>query len=256
MILTSGPGAAAVVAATQRMTPLVAAEPGLSALSDDFNSGATDVEARGWSWYKESSVSTQSVASGRFRLGINAGGTTTVATGNSSFWFNTADGCLLYKEVDGDVDMRARITIWNSTFDGLPSNTSFRLGGIACHNPSRASNVFNYVHVGGGVVNGVYSFETKSTTNNVSTFPADAMATASPWIVDIRLVRAGSVLTSYGRNAPGATALASNVGMTQLRQFTRADLPSTCQWGLMLYSNAVGHGIGIDYDEVQFAEVA
>lgn len=219
----------------------------LAALSDTFESGSTDMATRGWTIYKATSISSITVASGRARFAIVQGGFN--GDPATSFWFNEFDGGLPYKEVDGDCDMRARITVWNSTFDGLPTQTQFRIAGIALHDPDRSS-FFNYTHVGGGVVNGAYAVETKNTVNSASTFPAAAYSPTSPWDMDVRILRVGAGVTTHYRHEP-SVELADDTGWTQHQSYTRA-FPTTCQWGLMVYANQAAHAIGCDYHEVQF----
>lgn len=219
----------------------------LAALSDNFESGSTDIATRGWTIHKATSISSLTMADGRMRFAIVQGGFNGDAA--TSFWYNAWEGALVHKSVDGDCDMRARIVVWNSTFDGLPLQTQFRIAGIAVHDPNRSPNL-NYTHIGGGVVNGAYAVETKNTLNNSSTFPAAAYSPTSPWDMDVRILRVGTSITTHYRHEP-SVALADDTGWTQHQAYTRA-FPTTCQWGMMVYANQAVHAIGCDFHEVQF----
>ncbi len=227
-----------------RLGAIPAVSDPLAALSDTF---AGSLLGSQWTIFKPTALATSQVASGRYRHTATNG-----ATGaNQSFWFDTSTGYLVYVEIDGDGEMRIRQTVWNSTFDGLPPASQFRLVGLAVHDPDRSS-VLNYVHMAAGYANGNYGVETKDTVDSDSTFPTVTLSTASPWVIDLMIRRVGSTVTTHYRNAP-AVELASDVGWTQHQSIDRSDLPSTCHWGLMGYSNAFAHDIGADVDEVQFA---
>lgn len=231
----------------------------LAALSDDFSSGSSIITERGWSVYKPTAlvdppaVSEVFTGPGYYRMTpTRGGGTASPVVPDASFWFNGINGSLVYKEVSGDCDMRTRATIWNVTFDGLPGALNFRLGGIAIHSPIRTP-FFNYVHEAAGVAGGAYSFETKDTVNSSSTFPTVVAATSLPWIVDLRIIRVGSLITTLYRNAPGATPLANDAGWSTQQSIDRPDLPVLCQWGMHVYSNVINHDIGLDYHQVLFS---
>lgn len=222
----------------------------LVALNDTFD-GVDDIETRGWSIYQSGVLGTSEIASGRYRHTATDGGTP------GSFWFNAADGYLIYRGnqignlISGNCDMRIRQVVQNSAFSGLPTASQFRITGIAAHDPDRVSE-FNYVHIGAGYASGSYGIETKNTISNASTFPTVTLAPTAPWTIDVRLVRVGDDITSYYRHAP-SVSLDSDVDWVQHIVNTRADLPTDLQWGLIGYSNADIHDISSDVEDVQFS---
>lgn len=227
-------------------TGIVAPIDPLAALSDAFDSGPMAILDRDWL------IHNGSVLAGSAMVSMGALMHTATAGGSpgGSFWFNATQGYLIYKLVSGDCDMRARQTVTNVATTGLPPASSFRIAGIAMHDPDRT--LLNYTHIGMGPVGGPLSFETKNTVNNVSAFPAAAATAVHPWTADIRLTRVGTTVTTYYRESV-AGDLSDDSGWTQHQQYTRADFPSEMQWGMMVYSNQTVHDIAASVDEVLFS---
>lgn len=238
----------------------------LAALDDLFESGPADVTQRGWAVYKDGAITNRAVGSGflDFQIAAGAGG----IGGATSFWFDgTADGSLIYKPITGPFDVRIRAQIRNTAFAANPPITNFRIAGLAAHDPNRASNVFNYVHVGAGSTGAADGrIEWKTTdddggaSNDTSAFNSVSWG-ASTMDVDLRLVRRASnlqIFDSYWRATTGDLLFGS---WTSLVTFDRTlnttpdrdtngavanlaiSLPTTLQIGPMLYSNTGVHDI-------------
>lgn len=201
-------------------------------LDDEFPGSSLDAK-----WTLEdtavSSSPTVTVSGGEALLEIGAGGA------GGSFWFNAADGILYWQEVTGDFDCVADCYVENAAGSGLPPATSFRIGGIACHDPDRSN--FDYVHVGLGAAGlATLAAESKNTVANVSAYTAVANTTGA---AEIRLTRVGQVFTCQYTTTPGS-------GYTTINTYDRtaAPMPSTCRLGLMLYSNQTVHDMRIAFN--------
>ncbi len=216
----------------------------LSALDDNFIGGSSNMATRGWSTYKPAALAGAVVdtALGTMTLSIVAG--STGATG--SFWFDNADGVLLYKDVTGNCQMTARITAQNAAGSGNPGTSSYRLAGIAAHDPASISGNRNYEHAAIGTVNGVaQSNEWKDTRASVSLFGGSSIASSTAWV---RLTRVGQVFTM-------ATSL-DGVAFTDYHTINRAtsgpSMPSTMRWGMMVYAVLASHDIRGVYRDIRF----
>lgn len=215
---------------------------------DDFESGDPLLENRGWTWFDEATVATQTMAGGELHLVSTTGGA------GEAWWYNTENGNLLHKTVTGDFDARARLRVRNAAGTGSPSSAAleWRFAGIAVHDPDRATEL-NYVHAMlGADPNGQNRIEWKTTDDSVSTW--DSVAGAAPLDYDLRIVRTGQVLTLSYRAfdadlEPGDedyVALADDSGWTVYQPIDRDDnatparlggapavnLPNTLQIGL------------------------
>lgn len=212
----------------------------LAALDDSFTGGSTDIETRGWSIYKPAALANTTVDTGlgQFAVEIANGG----GGAEGSFWFDLSDGVLVYKAVTGDCEMTARYSVQNTAGDGTPTETGFRLVGIAAHDPDR-STVFNYEHAALGVTNGVgQSAEYKDTIDsdsgaNSGTLPGFGSVVAGSYDAWIRLTRVGDVWTmAYSLDDETYTTI-------HTANRTTNPLPATLQWGLMCYAQPVTHDI-------------
>lgn len=238
----------------------------LSWLDDDFN-GTGDIETRGWGWYKEGAVASQVLGAGELDMTITAGAGG--IGGATAFWFDgTADGDLLFKTVRGPFDARLRARIRNTADAANPAVTSFRIAGLAVHDPNRASNVFNYVHIGGGSTNTANNRVEWKTTDDDGGASNDTSAfNAVDWSggnmdIDLRIVRRRSNLQLFDLLwRPSSGDLLSGGAWNTLIQVNRASnaspdrdtngalanlaipMPPVVQVGAMIYSQSAAHDI-------------
>lgn len=222
------------VAALGGGSPSAPVDP-LAALDDDFLGGSTDITTRGWSIYKPAALANTVVdtTAGTFTVAIVAG--STGATG--SFWFNNADGVLVYKDVDGDCEMTAELTLQNATGAGVPPSSSYRLVGVAAHDPASVSLNRNYEHVALGTVNAVpQSDEWKDTHASVSLFGGNSIGTWHAWV---RLIRVGQVFTMQS----STDGVAFNTIRTRDRSVNGPAMPDVMRWGIMCYAVLASHDI-------------
>lgn len=194
----------------------------LEALSDNFGGSATDVEARGWTWYGESTIATQTVSGGELHLEGTTGG----AAG--AWWYSSTsgptleNGNILYKLVTGDFDVRARVRVRNAAGSGSPSSAAFewRFAGIQAQDPDGlTSGRFNYVHLAlGADPNGQNRLEWKVTDDDGATGDStfDSEAVSAPLDYDLRMVRDGQTFRLYYRASVAGISLRDATGFAQI----------------------------------------
>lgn len=222
----------------------------LSFLDDDFGVSILDPK---WLTYEGNNTLISSVSGGELDLTCDegwggSGDPTTggvVMTGTGSLWFGWSTGVLLYQAVTGDFDARAVVRVRNTADDGLPTTGDgvYRVAGLACHDPDRASTL-NYFHVGlGCVASAAIECEWKDTRDSVSTFAAHSDADTASGTGEIRLLRQGDVYTAFYRAASSAPWVT-----VQARDRSSAPLPDTLHVGLMAYASTSAHDIRIFVD--------
>lgn len=207
----------------------------LAALSDDWLGGSADVATRGWGVTKPAALAGAVVdtVGGTMTLSIVAG--STGATG--SFWFNNADGVHLWKEVDGDCQCTAEWTVQNAAGSGVPPSSSYRLVGIAAHDPASVSLNRNYEHAALGVVNGVPQCrEWKDTHASTSLFGGDSIGTWHAWI---RVTRVGQLFTM----SSSLDGVSFSDFHTRNRSTNGPAMPDVMRWGPMCYAVLASHDI-------------
>lgn len=194
----------------------------LNALSDAFGGDVTDVEARGFTWFRESTVATQTVSGGELHLESTSGGA------GASWWYSSSSGPvlqagnLLYKLVTGDFDVRARVRVRNAAGSGSPSSAAleWRFAGIAAHEPDGLdTDDYNYVHLAlGGDPNGQNRLEWKVTDDDGSTGDStfDSEPVSAPLDYDLRIVRDGQTFRLYFRASSPTVSIRSNAGWSQI----------------------------------------
>lgn len=238
----------------------------LAYLDDLFDSGPADVTQRGWSVYKDGAIAGRAVGSGHldFTILAGAGG----VGGATSFWFDgTADGALIHKTIAGPFDCRIRAQIRNTANSGNPAVSNFRIAGLAAHDPTRTSNVFNYVHIGGGSTGTANNrVEWKCTDDNGGASNDTSAFNAVDWSggamdIDLRLVRRATNLQIFDLFWRATTGDLLSGSWTSLVTCNRTanttpdrdtngalanlavSMPETLQVGPMLYSNTTAHDI-------------
>ena len=239
-------------------TPLALGEPDeepdpLSVLDDLFQGGDPDVENRGWTWYQEATVQTQTIAGGELELESTQGS----ATG--SWWFTAAggarnDGNLLYKNITGAFDARIETRVRNSADTSDPPSAAgeFHFIYLQAHDPDRTGSAYNYVSVGLG---GNPTSQTEITwgttdddglTANATTFASTTGS--SPLSYQLRIVRRDSdndILDLYSRRTDAGFPLEHNSGWNLEQTIDRSSnspartapatpiaLPATLQVGI------------------------
>jgi hypothetical protein len=253
-------------AALRAAAVLIAPAPAGSAepsLNDTFDGDALD---ESWTLFESvTTTATLSVHDGELDYQVSAGGS------NGSFWFDAHDGVLLHKTVTGDFDARCRIRVRNTADSGNPPLTSFRIAGLAAHDPDRTTE-YNYVHVGLGATNTVnLRAEWKTTDSSDSAFNSiEALSGAGDLEGDLRIVRVDQVFTLYAKLSD--TPLDDDEDWTLITTVDRTDntipdrntnggaadnatpMPDTLQVGLILYSSTGTHNIRMFVDEFQVSQ--
>lgn len=204
----------------------------LAWLDDGFTNSPLESD---WTIYEGDGTVTQSIAGGELNVTVNAGGAA------DAFWFDGEQGCLIYKTITGNFDMRAQCRVRNLADSGLPTvgDGNFRIAGLAAHDPDRATNL-DYVHIGFGcTASAAVTCEWKTTVASVSTYGAVAAPTG---VGELRIRRVGQQFDVYLDGA-----------LVQGIDRTAAPLPNTLQVGIMPpYSNVAGHDLRLFVDSITF----
>lgn len=193
---------------------------------DDFETGDTLVENRGWAWFDEETVATQTIAGGELRLVSTEGGA-------SGAWiYNENRGNLLHKPVTGDFDARTRSRVRNAAGTGSPAGgvpLEWRFGGgISITDPDDTDH--NSLHMMfGGDPDGQDRGEWKTTDGTVSTWASVPLT--PPLDYDARVVRVGQVFSLYirafdaelGLEDEGYVALGDDDDWTLVQTIDRTD---------------------------------
>jgi hypothetical protein len=240
-------------------------------LSDTWDGTPLDAESRGWSFFGESLVVTQTIANGELDLEIGAGGA------GGAFWFDRNDGMLLHKEITGPFDARQRCRIRNTANNANPPVTQFRIAGLAVHNPDRTGGIYNYLHIGAGSTNAAGNSVEWKTTDDDGGASADVSAFSfvnwgtDPLDIDLRIIRrasdlqvfdllwrptAGDLLSSDDWNALITVDRADNTTPDRNGNGAGADLavelPDTVQVGPTIYAQGITHDIRMQVLESRF----
>lgn len=217
----------------------------LAAFSDNFAGSSLDAK---WTVYEGAlSSATTTVGGGVLRLEVAAGGT------SGSFWYNAFQGVLVYQEVEGDFDVVATLEVFDAAGTGSVPLDNYRLGGIAAHDPDRAT-VLNYVHVAlGSTAEADLRCEWKTTVDSQSdsgTIETGEFGSISAptGAGQVRILREGQVFTVFYRATSGDAWTT-----VQVMDRTSAPMPDILQVGPMLYSNLEAHDISVEYDSIVFS---
>lgn len=216
----------------------------LASLSDTFDGASLDPK---WTLYEGDGDATLAVTGGELGFQIDAG------SDGGSFWYQAEQGCLLYQEVTGDFEAIATLRTRNAADSDVPPVTQFRLAGLACHDPDRAS-VLNYVHVALGAAGQAdLRAEHKSTVDSVSepgggSSPGYSSISWPSGAGQIRLLREGQTITCSVRAD-------AEDEWTDIEVVDRTDapLPDTTQVGPIVYAADSTHDIRGFYDSITFS---
>jgi len=217
-----------VVAGGNMVTGSVVGDPDVVLFSSDFSIGTG-----GMVLYQGDGTATIAVSGGELGMTINAGGTA------DNLWFDTDEGTLSYIPISGDFDARALIRVRNSADSGLPTvnDGNFRVAGLACHDPDRAS--LDYLHIGlGCIATADIQVEHKSTVAGVSNYAAVAATGASTGVGEVSIVRVGQLFSLYYRPSTAGPRV-----LMQAYDRTAAPMPALTHVGFICYSNQAVHDV-------------
>jgi len=214
--------------AVELCTPAIFGGP---PLSDTFDGASLDPS---WSVLHPSLVT----------ISVTGGARHLVATtsGQPNVWYQGGEGPLVYKEVTGDFDVMATLTVRDPSNTSNPPPTEYRFAGILARDP--AAGPINTVHtaMGAGANAQGTCYEYKSTLDSVSTWAATPSGTASG---QVRLRRSGTTITMYWRATSGDS-------WTQIYSVNRSDLAPTLEVGPMIYAVDAPPSIEAVFDDVTF----
>lgn len=219
--------------------------------SDDFEYEDDPVN-QGWNWLNlvAGDPYTQRVATGgELRLECSAGG----AAG--SFWFQTNDGILLWREISGTQwRIECQAAVLNSAGTDEPPVTAFRIGGLQVHDPENwpaspsaddgdRTADYNYVHAGFGSFNVADNrAEWKTTADGVTSTSSVSWPTAAGYLAIERDGQSFSLEASLDGSS-----------WTVLQVIDRSatvPMASTLRFGFMCYASEPTHNIQLRVESV------
>lgn len=166
---------------------------------------------------------------------------TLVLRPHSSGWFEDMQAGHLFREVEGNVVVTARLRV-EGTRAPTPQ-TLFSLAGLFLRAPRPGLTAANwqpgrenwlFFALGAAFPAGTPQFEVKTTTNSLSTLrifdAAEAYPAGRPAWVELRVARQGELFSLLHR-------IEGRRDFTLLDQFIRPDLPSQLDVGLTAYSD-------------------
>jgi hypothetical protein len=160
-------------------------------------------------------------------VSVDEDGTLTIVLTKEMLWFRGSRGFLMFREATGDfrVTAHAIATATSDPGQAPGGDGSVQLGGLMIRNA--ASPPENYVHVVVGDDGNGLSVETKSTKNSVSELAGPDWSDNE---ADVRVCRVGAKVSLYKR-------LTSDDPWALAATYQRADLPSTLEAGIDVYTN-------------------
>jgi regulation of enolase protein 1 (concanavalin A-like superfamily) len=206
---------------------LAQATDDLSALSDEFNSGALE----GWTRFDQAHGWPDKIKV------LDVGATTAGALHLEPYhsaWVRDLNAPFLFKTVQGDFDVRARVRV--KGLDGDIAGGTWSLGGLMARTPNRNTAAdwrprmenWHFITTGVGHLAGEQMTETKSTFNSWSSLKLRPFAAG--W-VELRLVRVGVAMIALAR-PDGETRW-------QVRdRFYRMNAPDVAEVGLIAYTTS------------------
>lgn len=204
-----------------------AADDDLTALSDEFNG----TELSGWTRFDEAYGWPDKLKA------LDLGKTTPGALHLEPYdvaWVRDLNAPFLFREVQGDFDVRARVRVKSATGD--IAGGTWSLGGLMARVPNNATAAnwrpraenWHFITTGVGHAPGQQMTETKSTFNSYSSLKLRPFPTG--W-VELRLVRMGMVMIALARPEGQAK--------WQVRdRFYRMEFRPQMQVGLIAYTTS------------------
>jgi hypothetical protein len=189
------PLARLLAAAVAALSTTAAAQDDLAALSDEFDDG----DIAGWTRFDEQFGWPDKVKA--MDVGVTTPGALHLEPRHSA-WVRDLNAPFLFREVQGDFDVRARVRVRGAESE-IPGGT-WSLGGLMARVPSpvtaadwrpRLEN-WHFITTGVGLERGVPMTETKSTFNSYSSLKLRPFP--SGW-VELRLVRVGMAMIALAR---------------------------------------------------------
>lgn len=159
-------------------------------------------------------------------------------------WFATDEALQVYKTVEGDFAVSARVQVTNLNGEPAAPGDPYRIGGIMVRDP--ASQLPNTYHMGIGNMN-----QPEVVTVSKSTDEGSSSIGTQPWNgteAEMRICRVGDEVLSFIR-------LEDDV-WTQLDYRVRGDLPNTLAVGVIGYAGTAVPDLRVETDWVQFESVS
>lgn len=205
------------------------APPPIDGLSDEFNSAATLTD-----WTRVMTAESWPADQlETYDINVTNPGFMTMMPYTVT-WYQDYRGPLTFKLVDGDFVATSRVIASNRANTGAPGR-SFSLGGIMARTPraitsgtwTAGGENYVFLSIGCGGSAGAFQFEVKTTTNSVSTLIYTDTNDGGEAL--IQTARIGQYFIQLRKTVNGS--------WTVHQRYTRGDMPSTLQVGLVSYTD-------------------
>ncbi|RJF90340.1 hypothetical protein [Sphingomonas cavernae] len=218
----------AVLGASPQAIAQPTAQPDISALNDEFDGKAL---SDGWTQFHDAFGWPNKIKA------LDIGGTTAGALHlepHHSAWVRDLNAPFLFKTVEGDFDVRARVRVRG--LKGEVSEDTWSLGGLMARVPNRSNagkwepraENWHFITTGIGHEAGKTMTETKGTYNSSSSLKLRPYANG--W-VELRLVRVGMALFALARRD-------ANSPWEVRDRFYRMEARPAMQVGLIAYTHS------------------
>lgn len=222
-VISQAPVGGTMVSSGSAVDLVVSDGPDSSGFSDEFDSNSLS------EWSLRHVVEGTAAQYSTLDINQTVPGALTIVPGLTPGWFDSDDGPLVFKNIDGNFSVHTRLVADSLSSPGNPPGSNFNSAGLMARNPAGASGPENYImlnigrqRVDSGIPSGVGS-ETKTTVNSNSTLFLDDGASSG----DLVLCRIGNDFHSF-------RMLAGESGWTLTDSFNRPDLPSSLQVGMVV----------------------
>jgi len=224
-VISQDPVAATLVLPGAAVNLTISQGPAATGFSDEFNSNSLN------NWSLRHVVEGTPAQYTTLDINQSTPGHLTIIPTLTPGWFDDGDAPLVFKMLTGNFAVHIRVLADSVTNPGQPPGSDFNSAGLLARNPAGATGPENYIMLNTGRQNatiptGVGS-ETKTTFNSNSTLFLDQGANSGELI-----------LCRIGDNFHSFRFLDGDAGWSRTDVFSRPDLPSTLQVGLV----ALGFG--------------
>jgi regulation of enolase protein 1 (concanavalin A-like superfamily) len=166
-----------------------------------------------------------------------------IPASNNVAWYNGLVGPFIYKNVTGDFVISLRVNAHSFINPASAPGQIYNAGGLLVRNPASVSGAQNWIEMAVGNHESANGLVTVNTINSAAPNLAPIAGVTN---TSIRICRIGSVFRLY-------TSADNEQTWDQSASFTRSDLPSTLQVGMVVVAaNASGNpDIQADFDYIR-----
>lgn len=228
-VISQNPTAGTNVSEGTSVDIVVSTGPATSSFTDEFTSNSI----ADWSLLHQ--VESRAAQYSTLNIDTTVSGKLVIIPNPTPGWFGSGTAPLVYKEITGNFAIYTEVLARSLGSASSAPSSNFNSAGLLARDPAGVSGPENYVMVNVGrqdnrAAGGIGS-EAKTTVNSSSTLTIDD----GTFQGQLALCRVGSEIIAY-RQLPG------DADWIEINRYTRADLPSTLQVGMV----ANGFGTPVD----------